>query len=483
MKARELLFGIELLEVCASLEEEISAVVTDTRAVKRDALFVCIAGTKFDSHTAAAEVFANGAALLVSEQKLEGVPYVLVADTHLAVSRIYANLYGNPERKFSHVIGITGTNGKTSTSMMARRIFEAAGHKVGLIGTTKYVVGDKEYDAPMTTPAPQDLFRYFAEMIDAGCDTLIMEVSSHSLSQKRVEGIDFTVGVFTNLTQDHLDYHGTMENYRREKEKLFSVCRQGVINLDDPSSAYFFESAKCPAASYGCGEADFAARDLVVTAFGVEYRFVTPVGEAKIAVPIPGKFSAYNSMAAAASALLSGIDLATVAQALSAMPGVPGRVERQPNTGSVSVLIDYAHTPDALLNVLLTLNDLPHGRIITLFGCGGDRDPKKRPIMGRIACENSDLVIVTSDNPRTEEPEDIIRDILAGCDRKKVHAVITDRTEAIRRALTDAEDGDVILLAGKGHEEYVIDKTGKHPYSEKAIVADFYAQKKGEKTC
>ncbi len=481
MKARDLLLGLEVLAASADLDTEITSVCTDTRAVEAGSLFVCIAGTKFDSHSCADRVFSEGAALLVSERELEGVPYVRVSDTRAAISRIYANLYGNPQKKFAHVIGITGTNGKTSTSMMARAVFEAAGHRVGLIGTTKYVVGEREYDAPMTTPGPQDLFRLFAEMIEEGCDTLIMEVSSHSLSQKRVEGIEFTVGVFTNLTQDHLDYHGTMENYRREKEKLFSMCRTGVLNRDDPSAEHFFASAKCKTYSYSTAAGDFCARDLKASVADVRYSLESPFGTLEITVPIPGKFTAYNSMAAAASALLSGISPDVISRALAEMSGVAGRVERLPDTGDVSVLIDYAHTPDALLNVLNTLNDLPHGRIITLFGCGGDRDPLKRPIMGRIACENSDLVIVTSDNPRTEDPEQIIRDILHGCDEKKLFAVITDRTEAIEFALSNARAHDVVLLAGKGHEEYIIDKTGKHPYSEKQIVRDFYSRKTEEK--
>lgn len=481
MKARDLLLGLELLDTKADLEAEISSVVTDTRAVQAASLFVCISGTRFDSHTCAGEVYEKGAALLVSERPLQGVPYVLVEDTRLAVSRIYANLYDNPQKKFRHIIGITGTNGKTSTSLMARRIFEEAGHRVGLIGTTKYVVGDREYDAPMTTPGPQDLFSYFAQMIDAGCDTLIMEVSSHSLSQKRVEGIDFTVGVFTNLTQDHLDYHGTMENYRKEKEKLFSMCQVGLINTDDASAPYFFESAACKTYGYGTDNAAFAVCNLKASVEGVQYTLQnSEFGNLDLTVHIPGRFSAYNSAAAASAALLSGIAPQTVQKALFEMEGVAGRVERLKNTGDVSVLIDYAHTPDALLNVLSTLQDLPHERIITVFGCGGDRDPTKRAVMGRVACENSDLVIVTSDNPRTEDPQKIIDDILEGCDKARVHAVISDRTEAIYRALSDARPGDVVLLAGKGHEEYIIDHTGKHPYSEKEVVCTFY-QKQAER--
>ena len=478
MKARELLTGIEF-EAFAPLNGDVTSVVTDARKPVSGALFVCIRGTKFDTHTLAKEVFDAGAVLLVSEEKLdEGIPHVVVADTRAALSVIWANFYGNPQNKFSHVIGITGTNGKTSTSMMARAVFEAAGRRVGLIGTTKYVVGDREYDAPLTTPAPEDLFRYFAEMIEAGCDTLIMEVSSHSLSQKRVETIPFTVGIFTNLTQDHLDYHGTMEAYRKEKEKLFSMCRVGLINADDEASVHFLASAQCPTYTYGEGEAAFSASAICAAVDGVRYRLTFREESYDVSVPIPGNFTVYNSLAALAAAQLCGIDLSLAVSAIATMDGVPGRVERLPNTGDVSVILDYAHTPDALENVLKTLGDLPHGRIFVVFGCGGDRDPKKRPIMGRIACAGADCAIVTSDNPRTEDPEAIIADILEGCKNSpNLYAVITDRTEAIRRALTDAKAGDVVLLAGKGHEEYVIDKTGKHPYSEKKIVREFFEEK------
>lgn len=485
MNVQELLSGIAIKNAVSLPQQEVTAVVTNTAQIVPGALFICIRGTKFDSHSAARQMVEQGACLLVSEQQLpEDLPYVLVEDTHAALTRICANFYGNPQRKFKHLIGITGTNGKTSTSMMARKIFEAAGHRVGLLGTTKYVVGDREYDAPLTTPAPQDLFFYFSEMIQAGCDTLIMEVSSHALSQKRVEGMEFTVGIFTNLTQDHLDYHGTMEAYRKEKEKLFSICKVGLINADDEASAHFLASAKCPTYTYGMHGAAFTAKDVCATVNGVQYSFEGMGRSAALSVGIPGRFTVYNSMAAASAALLSGIELSTVAAALAEMAGVPGRVERLPGTGGVSVILDYAHTPDALDNVLKTLGALPHGRIFTVFGCGGDRDPKKRPIMGKIACENSDCVIVTSDNPRTEDPEAIIRDILVGCEPKeRVYAVITDRTEAIIRALTDARDGDVVLLAGKGHEEYVIDRTGKHPYSEKEIVRQYYLQKKEGPLC
>lgn len=484
MKASKLLSGLKILSSTADLSLEVTGVVSDTRKVLNGHVFVCIEGLRFDAHTAAREMIEKGAAFVVVSRPVDAdLPQVLVEDTREALSALYAAWFDHPEQKFRYVVGITGTNGKTSTSMILRHILTDAGHKCGLIGTTKYVVGDAEYEAPLTTPDPEALFSYFAEMIEAGCDTLIMEVSSHSLSQKRVSPIPFTVGIFTNLTQDHLDYHGTMEAYRKEKEKLFSMCRVGLINSDDPSAEAFLASAACKTYTYGTKSADFKAENILLAAHGVEYDVKSEFGDLRAELYIPGRFSVYNSLAAASCALWMGVDSLTLAASLQTMPGVDGRMQRLPNTQGVTVLIDYAHTPDALENVLQTIRGVPHGKIYTIFGCGGDRDPKKRPIMGDIACRYSDRAIVTSDNPRTEEPEAILADILAGCkDHPNLYRVIVDRTEAIRFALSEAEEGDVVLLAGKGHEEYVIDKTGKHPYSEKEIVRQFYSEKQKERT-
>ncbi len=480
MTAGQLLKGLSFIESTVEASTLVTGVVSDTRKIIPGACFVCIAGLRFDSHSAAADMMEQGASFVVVTRRLEGdFPQVVVEDSRAALSILWSNWYGNPEQSFRTVVGITGTNGKTSTSLILRHILQKAGCVCGLIGTTKYVVDKVEYDAPLTTPDPEALFGYFAQMREAGCDTLIMEVSSHSLSQRRVENIPFTVGIFTNLTQDHLDYHGTMENYRKEKEKLFSMCRVGLVNRDDAACDHFLESAKCKTYTYGMGNADFSAQDAVLSAEGVEYRLSYEHGELSAKIGIPGRFSVYNSCAGAACALLLGVDTGVIEEALRTMPGVDGRMQRQPDTCGVSVLIDYAHTPDALENVLTTLCDLPHGKIYTVFGCGGDRDPMKRPLMGEIACRYSNRVVITSDNPRTEDPEAIIRDILKGCEGKEsLWRVVVDRTEAIHTALSAAEAGDVVLLAGKGHEEYVIDKDGKHPYSERAIVRAYYQNRR-----
>ncbi len=478
MLARELVAELEFENRGADLDKPVRTIVSDTRSEVSGAVFVCIAGARFDSHTMAAEMVRRGALFCVCDHEIEAsVPHLLVPDTRAALSLLWSAWYGHPERAFSTIIGITGTNGKTSTSLMIRQILSHASYRCGVIGTTKYIVGDKEYDAPLTTPDPEQLFRYFAEMIENGLDTLIMEVSSHSLAQRRVEGIPFTVGIFTNLTQDHLDYHGTMEAYRKEKEKLFSLCKLGLINADDPASGYFLESAACKTYTYGeKAGVNFCASDLTLDALGVGYRYLEENAEqGEIRLAIPGKFSVYNSLAAISCARLLHVDFRTCREAIERMPGVPGRMQRVPDTGNVTVLLDYAHTPDALENVLSSVRGFCRGRILCVFGCGGDRDHTKRPIMGRIACSLSDLAFITSDNPRTEDPEAIIRDVLLGCaGYENKYRVVCDRSDAIRAALDEARDDDVVLLAGKGHEQYVIDRTGKHPYSEKAVVTEYF---------
>lgn len=485
MKLSDLLVGIPVLEWHADLELQISSVSSDSRKAKEKSAFVCLAGLTVDATEFIPSAMEKGSAVCIVEKKPRwDVPYVLVPDTRSALPMILSNFYNHPERTFRQIIGITGTNGKTTTSFMLKKIFETAGRKVGLIGTTKYLVGDEEFAveksaAFLTTPDPELLFALFAAMREANCDTVIMEASSHALALRKLTGVPFETGIFTNLTQDHIDFHKTMEEYCNAKKQLFQVAPKGIFNKDDPAFEKISKEIRSTVTTYSAkGQGDYAAKKILShNDRGISYEVKTPKGEGVVSIPIPGDFTVYNSLAALSCAVESGISLETCLQALSQMDGVKGRIERIPTKTPYSVFIDFAHTPDALENILSTLRGFTEGKLITLFGCGGDRDKTKRPIMGEIACKMSDFVIVTSDNSRSENKEDIIRDILVGVEGKGCEfAAITDRTEAIRFALDMATKGDVILLAGKGHEEYEIDQSGKHDYSERNIVLEYIGE-------
>lgn len=482
MQITKLFEQVPILKTNVSETLEIDSVWSDSRKIKKGSAFVCLKGTKYDGYMWIDSALENGAAVVVCEEIPEKeIPFVQVADTRSALPLLLAALYGHPERSFRKIIAITGTNGKTTTSFMLKAIFEEAGVKTGLIGTTKYLIGNEEYqveksEAFLTTPDPELFFALLSAMRDAEVDTVIMEASSHALYLKKLSGIHFDIGIFSNLTQDHIDFHKTMEDYLAAKKILFQHCDIGVFNADDPHFEAMTSGVSCKVKSYSAVKnADFTALN---AAFkdpkGISYTLSHDGKEQEIFVGIPGKFTVYNSLAASAAALCAGIGADVVAKALLKMEGVKGRIEKIPVAAPFSVFIDFAHTPDALENILKTLREFTKGRLVTLFGCGGDRDKAKRPIMGKIACEMSDFVIITSDNSRSEEKEDIIRDILVGVEGTGTpHVTICDRTEAIHYALSHAKEGDVILLAGKGHEEYEIDKTGKHEYSERKIVLEY----------
>ncbi len=488
MKLCDLLSGMDVLELHASEELEIGSVLSDSRKVTCGAAFVALQGLTVDGRQWIPSAFEKGAVVAICQKAPEtDVPYVLVPDTRKALPLLLSNFYSHPENSFRRIIGITGTNGKTTTSYMLKAIFDLAGHKTGLIGTTKYLVGDEEYPvdssaAFLTTPDPELLFSLLDAMRSAGVDTVIMEASSHALALNKLEGIPFDIGVFTNLTQDHIDFHKTMEEYQNAKKKLFQVAKIGFFNQDDPSFSSMSDGIRSEVKTYSAHseKADYFAQEIIShTDKGIAYLMKCPVGLEEMEVSIPGSFTVYNSLAAISVAMECGISPSLIRQALSNMVGVPGRIERIPTDTSYSVFIDFAHTPDALENILNTLRGFTKGKLVTLFGCGGDRDRTKRPIMGRIACEKSDYVIVTSDNSRSERKEDIVEDILQGMrDQNTQYTVIPDRKEAIRYALDRAGEGDVILLAGKGHEEYEIDQTGKHPFSEKNIVLEYMREGK-----
>ena len=482
MKLSELLNDIEVLENTAAGDLEISDISYDSRAVKPGMAFVAVEGYVTDGHKYIGSAVKNGASVVICQKKtVEDVPYVLVKDSRQALARLSSTFFGHPARKLK-IIGVTGTNGKTTITHLVRDIIEkATGDKVGLIGTNENIVGDKTYEAERTTPESYDLHKLFNEMVGSGCKYAVMEVSSHALITGRVEGVRFEVGVFTNLTQDHLDFHKTMEEYRDAKAKLFDISNTAVINLDDPVGPYMRDYAKCPVITYSAknDEADLVAKDIRLRQSRVDFCAVEVGKIQRIELHIPGMFSVYNALAAIACCEALGITLPDIAAALRESRGVKGRVEVIPTDTDYTVIIDYAHTPDALENILRTVRDFAKGRVVVVFGCGGERDKGKRPKMGRIAAELADFVIVSSDNPRSEDPEQIIEEVVEGMKGLKTpFRKIANRAEAVRYALAHAKPDDIIVLAGKGHENYEIIGNQKLHQDEREIVAEFLANRK-----
>ncbi len=471
MKLSDVLKGIKVNNEYA--QAEVLDVCSDSRLIKEGSLFVCIKGATFDGHSVAREMVEKGAVAVVCEHDLGLSNQILVDNTRDALSPLCSNLFGNPSESL-RLIGLTGTNGKTTTTFLIKQILESLGKKVGLIGTVQNMVGDEVYPAHYTTPDPHELQSLFRKMVDAGCEYCVMEVSSQALAQGRVEGVHFEAAAFTNLTQDHLDYHKTFENYFNSKRILFENCDTAITNLDDEYGKRIVENLPCKVLSYGVKriEADYSARNVEFSADGVKYELVCDsIG--RVFCPIPGRFSVYNSLCAASVALALGFNFSEVVIALSHCTGVKGRIEVVPNDKDFTVIIDYAHSPDGLQNIISSLKEFAKGRVVTLFGCGGDRDKTKRPIMGKIAAELSDFCIVTSDNPRSENPSLIIEDILEGMkDIKTPYKVIENRKEAITWAVQNAKPNDIILLAGKGHETYQILPTGTIHFDEREVVAE-----------
>ena len=455
-------------------DREVTDVTSDSRQVKEGFLFVCIKGASFDGHSVAQQMLDIGAVAVVCEYDLGVENQIIVDDTRKAYSPICASFFGNPADSLK-LIGLTGTNGKTTTTFLIKQILENVGKKVGLIGTVQNMVGDEVYPAHYTTPDPHELQSLFRKMVDAGCEYCIMEVSSQALAQGRVEGIHFHIGAFTNLTLDHLDYHKTWENYFESKKLLFKACDCAVTNLDDEYGLKIVDGCGCRVVTYGVDnmKADFVARNVGFSANGVRYDLV---GEkmGRVSCPIPGRFSVYNSLCATSVALTLGVDFTDVLEAISKSKGVKGRIEVVPTPNqNYTVIIDYAHSPDGLENIISSLKEIANGRVVTVFGCGGDRDRTKRPKMGKIAAELSDFCVVTSDNPRSENPSAIIEDILEGMkDTATPYEVVENRKEAIAWAMKNAQPNDIILLAGKGHETYQILPTGTIHFDEREAVAE-----------
>ena len=477
MQLKDLLEGVEVLSATADMEREISAVCYDSRTARPGSLFVAMTGYAFDGHAYIAQAYQHGACVAVCERPPEiEIPYVQVSDSRRALAVIGANFYHHPADRMT-MIGVTGTNGKTTTTYLLKAILEREpGVKVGLIGTNQNLIGSKVLPTERTTPESFELQALFARMLAEGCTHVVMEVSSHALYLDRVYGVHYAVGIFTNLTQDHLDFHKTMEAYCDAKAILFKNCDKGVCNADDPWTERVTRDCTCQVFTFGrTPKADLWADDVELAADHVAFQAVTARGVTPVRVNIPGAFMVYNTLDALGAALALGIPLDRSADALRNVPHVKGRVEVVPTPGKpYTVLIDYAHSPDGLENVLKSVKGFAEGRTIALFGCGGDRDKTKRPKMGAIAAANADFVVVTTDNPRTESPSAIIADILPGLDGTQTpYVVIEDRVKAIRYCLDNAQPGDVVVLCGKGHETYQEIGQIKYPMDERKIVAAY----------
>ena len=476
MRLKELLQGLSIRENHADLNTDITGVCYDSRQCAEGTAFVAISGFAADGHRFIPAALEKGAACIICEHAPEQeCDYVLVDSTRLALAQLGANWFGHPADDLT-IIGITGTNGKTTGTYLLKSVLEQTlGAKVGLIGTIQNMIGDEILHTERTTPESFELHSLFARMRDAGCTHVVMEVSSHALVLERVGAVRFAVGAFTNLTEDHLDFHKTMEEYAAAKAILFARCARAVVNSDDPWADFMRGKAECPVLSYAIDNpADLTAQNIELHADSIAFDAIYGEESRRVTLGIPGRFTVYNCLTVIGCALSLGIGLEETAQALRNARGVKGRVEVIPTPGAdYTVLADYAHTPDALENVLRTVRGFAKGRVVALFGCGGDRDPIKRPIMGKIGVDNADFAVITSDNPRTEDPNAIIADILKGVEGTETpYIAIENRPEAIYWAMAHAQPGDVIVLAGKGHEDYQEINHVKYHLDEREIVAD-----------
>ena len=480
-------------EVRGDAGVEIADLAYDSRHAGLGTLFFCVTGLSSDGHEFAGEAVEAGATALVVERPLElGVPEVQVADARAAMAPLAAAFWGDPSEDLT-VIGVTGTNGKTTTAFLVRHLLEDAGRRCGLLGTVQRVVGGEVEEVERTTPEAIDLQATFWRMAEAGDEACVLEVSSHALVLHRADAIQFDVKVFTNLTQDHLDFHEGMEDYFAAKRLLFTAeggaptleleGGVSVVNVDDPYGQRLAEelaegpSGDCVSFSAAGGDADLSARGVAFDAAGSTFTCLSPAGTLEVRTRLPGDFNVANALAALAVAHALGLDLRRAAAALSVAGQVPGRFESIDEGQPFAVLVDYAHTPDSLQNVLQAAARITHGRLISVFGCGGDRDREKRPLMGRAGAELSDLAIVTSDNPRSERPEAIIEEIVSGIDPALLSegkvVVEPDRRAAIARALAAAERGDTVVIAGKGHEQGQEFEHGrKIPFDDRDVARD-----------
>jgi UDP-N-acetylmuramoyl-L-alanyl-D-glutamate--2,6-diaminopimelate ligase len=464
MQLTDLIQQLSVKSIQGSVDREITGVRYDSRRVTAGNLFVAVRGAAFDGHSFIEQAIDKGAVAVVGEQAAlsQRATAIVVQDSREALARLGATFFGYPSRKLK-MIGVTGTNGKSTTTFLIKHLLEHASQSTGLIGTVQYEIGERLLPAPRTTPESLDLQELLSQCVEVGCRNVVIEVSSHALSQGRSSEVEFSVGVFTNLTRDHLDFHRGMKDYFEAKARLFESLRQSgnkdrkaVINIDDPYGQQFVGrfGRDLSIITYGMGaRADFRASDFKVEMNGTSYRLDAKDKSYLVRLPLIGRFNIYNSLAALATARTVGLDVRNAVLALAKAPQIPGRLEAVPAKRKFQVFVDYAHTDDALLNVVKTCRDLNPGRLILVFGCGGNRDRTKRPLMGAIADQYADYAFITSDNPRKEDPEEILRDIEAGFQHKNYEKVI-DRKEAIARAIAMAQPRDIVLIAGKGHEKY-----------------------------
>ena len=479
MNLNSLLAGVPVVGKRSFPDMEITSISCDSRTVEPGALFVALPGEHTDGSQFIEQALQRGAAAVLCREVPPGRDSCCLTtpDPRRTLAHIAGNWFGHPGDELV-LIGVTGTNGKTTTTYLIKAMLEGVLHtKVGLIGTNHVLIGGEELPTRHTTPDALQLQELLRRMVHQGCTHVVMEVSSHALIQHRVEGLKFQVGLFTNLTQDHLDYHHTMEEYRAAKERLFRQSERAILNLDDETGRYYAARVHCPVMTYSENKnaADLTAKNIRLFSTHVEFEGVALGQIARVCLPIPGGFSIYNALAALTCGLCLGIPLAEGAVPLRCVQGVKGRVEVVPVPTAYTVIIDYAHTPDALEKILSTARDFTAGRLICLFGCGGDRDRSKRPVMGAVAGELADLVVVTSDNPRTEKPEEIIREILSGLEETQASVYVEpDRERAIRLCLEIGQPGDVIVLAGKGHETWQEIMSVRYPMDEREIVRKYF---------
>lgn len=471
MKLYDLIKGIANTNIP---DREIVSITDNSNHIEKDCIFVCVKGGSFDGHSKAQEAVNMGAVVVV-DHNLDLPNQIIVQDTREFYGELCCAWFGNPQKKM-RFIGVTGTNGKTTMTNVIKHVLTDNGYKVGLIGTIQNEIGDEVLHTDNTTPMAFDLMALLDRMYKSGCDYVVMEVSSFGLVQHRIGAIHFEVAVFTNLTQDHLDYHKTMEDYYQAKKMLFDICDKAIICTDDDYGVRLFNEVTCEKYSYSIKhQADFYATDTIIKSNGTQFKYNTSDDSYNISMKMVGSFNVANVTGVITTCIMEGIPFENIKQSVEKCTGVKGRCEVIPTNRDFSIICDYAHTPDAIENILSSVKEYTTGRLICLFGCGGNRDKAKRPLMCKSALKYADKLIITSDNPRNEEPQSIIDDILTGLqgETEVPYDVVVDRIEAIHHAVKIAKAGDIIVLAGKGHEDYQILKNNVHIHlDEREIVAD-----------
>ena len=479
---KELLATLPSKRIFGQTDFDIEKIEYDSRKIDQGDLFVAIPGFKEDGHKYISSALGEGAIGVVAQRDddYEAKVKIIVPDTREALALLTCKFFDSPSEKLK-VVGITGTNGKTTITYLVKSILDKAGNKTGLVGTIAYFIGEEKLFATNTTPESLDLQQMFSRMLEKGTDSVVMEVSSHALTLKRVVGVDFDVAVFTNLNREHLDFHHTLSAYKKSKGLLFEMLSHksyAVINSDDPNWRYFYDKAKTNRLTYSLHDegADFYAESISCDLEGSQIDLVTPIGRVKINLKLLGESNIYNALASAAVGVALKANLETIKSGLESVEGIPGRMEKIQAGQDFNILIDYAHTPYALEGLLKTVRRQTPGDLFVLFGCGGDRDQGKRPQMGKVASLLADRVFLTEDNPRSEDPEKIISQIMQGIKNKEKVEIIIDRKEGIKKAINIAKKGDSLVLAGKGHENYQIKKDRKSHFSDKETVLELLRQ-------